>query len=100
METGSCLFKAFWLYGAVEPLTGESFFWQFSHVDTECYQQFLNEFAACNPDSLNIIQVDNGLFHYAHETASSVKILFYYSSHPIPQNLILLNVFGNILNKI
>jgi hypothetical protein len=28
------LFKAFWLYGAVEPATGESFFWQFSHVDT------------------------------------------------------------------
>ncbi len=36
-------FKAFWLYGAVEPLTGESLFWQFSHVDTECYQQFLND---------------------------------------------------------
>jgi hypothetical protein len=52
--TGCCLFKAFWLYGAVEPLKSESFFWQFSHVDTECFQQFLNEFAACNRDSLNI----------------------------------------------
>ena len=41
-------FKAFWLYGAVEPLTGESFFWEFSHVDTECYQKFLSEFAASN----------------------------------------------------
>jgi hypothetical protein len=30
------LFKAFWLYGAVEPATGEAFFLQFSHVDTEC----------------------------------------------------------------
>lgn len=28
------LFKAFWLYGAVEPVSGESFFLQFSHVDT------------------------------------------------------------------
>lgn len=34
-------FQAFWLYGAVEPLTGEHFFWQFSHVDTDCYEQFL-----------------------------------------------------------
>lgn len=34
------LFKAFLLYGAVEPLTGESFFRQFSHVDTECYNDF------------------------------------------------------------
>ena len=33
------LFKAFWLYGAVEPATGESFFLEFSHVDTDCYQE-------------------------------------------------------------
>lgn len=70
-------FKAFWLYGAVEPLTGDSFFWQFSHVDTECYQQFLNEFAACHRDTLNIIQVDNGLFHKAKKLQ-------------IPENIILL----------
>ena len=38
------LFKALWLYGAVEPATGESFFLQFSHVDTECYQRFLYQF--------------------------------------------------------
>jgi hypothetical protein len=39
---GACywLFKAFWLYGAVEPLTGASFCLQFSHVDTQCYQRF------------------------------------------------------------
>lgn len=57
------LFKAFWLYGAVEPATGESFFLQFSHVDTECYQRFLDEFSQVYPDSLNILQVDNGRFH-------------------------------------
>lgn len=70
-------FIAFWLYGAVEPLTGDSFFWQFSHVDTECYQQFLNEFAACHCDTINIIQVDNGLFHKAKKLQ-------------IPENIILL----------
>ncbi|MEX0272713.1 IS630 family transposase [Leptolyngbyaceae cyanobacterium UHCC 1019] len=57
------LFKAFWLYGAVEPATGESFFLQFSHVDTECYQWFLDEFSQAYPDSLNLRQVDNGRFH-------------------------------------
>ncbi len=57
------LFKAFWLYGAVEPATGESFFWQFSHVDTQCYQRFLDEFSHTYPESLNILQVDNGRFH-------------------------------------
>jgi transposase len=57
------LCKAFWLYGAVEPATGESFFLQFSHVDTVCYQRFLDEFSKAYPDSLNLLQVDNGRFH-------------------------------------
>lgn len=58
-------------------MTGESFFWQFSHVDTECYQLFLNEFSVSNPDSLNVIQVDNGLFHKAKKLQ-------------VPENIILL----------
>jgi len=57
------LFKAFWLYGAVEPATGTSFFLQFSHVDTQCYQRFLDEFSKAYPHSLNILQIDNGRFH-------------------------------------
>ena len=58
-------FKAFWLYGAVEPLTGERFFLEFSHVDSECYQRFLDAFSQQYSDSLNILQVDNGAFHKA-----------------------------------
>ncbi len=71
------LFKAFWLYGAVEPATGESFFLQFSHVDTQCYQRFLDEFSKAYPDSLNVLQVDNGRFHKG-------KALI------VPENIILL----------
>lgn len=71
------LFKAFWLYGAVEPATGASFFLQFSHVDTQCFQRFLDEFALAYPDSLNVIQVDNGRFH------TSKKLV-------VPENIILL----------
>lgn len=71
------LFKAFWLYGVVEPVRGESFFLQFSHVDTECYQRFLDEFSRAYPDTLNVIQVDNGRFH------NSKNLL-------VPENVILL----------
>lgn len=71
------LFKAFWLYGAVEPLTGESFFLQFSHVDTKCYQRFLDEFSRAYPDSLNVLQVDNGRFHKGKDLV-------------VPENVILL----------
>jgi len=70
-------FKAFWLYGAVEPATGEQFFLQLTHVDSDCYQLFLNQFSNAYPDSLNILQVDNGAFHKA-------KALV------IPDNIILL----------
>jgi transposase len=71
------LFQAFWLYGAVEPATGEAFFWQFSHVDTECYQRFLQEFSKAYPDSLNILQVDNGRFHSSKDLV-------------VPENVVLL----------
>jgi hypothetical protein len=71
------LFKAFWLYGAVEPRSGESFLLQFSHVDTQCYQRFLDEFSQTYPDSLNILQVDNGRFHKGKDLI-------------LPENIILL----------
>ncbi|MBW4528357.1 MAG: IS630 family transposase [Phormidium tanganyikae FI6-MK23] len=70
-------FKAFWLYGVVEPTTGERFFLQFSHVDSDCYQRYLDAFSQQYSDSLNILQVDNGAFHKA-------------KSLRIPDNVILL----------
>lgn len=71
------LFKAFWVYAAVEPITGERFFLQFSHVDTDCYQRFVDEFSQQYPDSLNILQVDNGRFHTSKDLV-------------VPENIILL----------
>ena len=38
------LFKAFYLYGAVEPLTGECMIQEYDRVNTENFQQFLNDF--------------------------------------------------------
>lgn len=32
----------FYLYGVVEPLTGKSFFYEFSHLDSSCYQHLIN----------------------------------------------------------
>ena len=42
-------FETLYAYGAVEPLTGESFFLFFSHFDSDCFQLFLDEFAAAYP---------------------------------------------------
>jgi hypothetical protein len=58
-------FKATYLYGIIEPLTGESFFWEFSHLNTDCFQIFLNLVSQHFADSVLIIQLDNGAFHKA-----------------------------------
>lgn len=57
--------ESFWVYGAVEPSTGEHFFYEFSHLDSVCFQQFLDLFAAAFPDSLNLLQIDQASCHIA-----------------------------------
>lgn len=69
-------FEAFYLYGAVEPATGESFFLEFSHLDSTCFQVFLERLAQHYPHQLHLLQLDNASAH----TATSLQI---------PQNLIL-----------
>jgi transposase len=66
-----------WLYGLVEPKTGESFFYEFCHLDTVCFEKYLELFSEKYPDDLHIIQLDNGGFHQA----------FYLS---VPDNIVLL----------
>ena len=38
------LFEYLWLYGLVEPLTGDSFFYEFSHLDTACAREIFRAF--------------------------------------------------------
>lgn len=61
----------------VEPKSGESFFCEISHLDTECFQEFLNHFSRRYANDLHIWQVDNGSFH----TTNKLNV---------PQNIILL----------
>jgi len=44
-------FKAYYLYGAVAPQTGESFWMEFSHLDSLCFQIFLEQLAGKYPDN-------------------------------------------------
>lgn len=55
----------FWLYGAVEPSSGEHFFYEFSHLDSICFQQFIDLFAAAFPNSLNLLHLDGASCHTA-----------------------------------
>jgi hypothetical protein len=53
----------FWLYGAVEPLSGEHFFYEFSHLDAVCFQQFIDLFAQAFSESLNLLHLDRASCH-------------------------------------
>lgn len=53
----------FWLYGVVAPLSGASFFYEFSHLDTACFECFLQLLSEAYPDVLNVIQLDQAPAH-------------------------------------
>lgn len=71
-------FKATYIYGIVEPKTGEHFFFEFSHLNTDCFQAFLNLISEQFKNDLLIIQVDNGGFHKAKrlKVPSNIILLF------------------------
>ncbi len=58
-------FKSYYLYGLVEPLTGENFFLECSHLNTDSFEAYLREFSQTYPNDLHIIQLDNARFHTA-----------------------------------
>jgi hypothetical protein len=58
-------YENYWLFGAVEPLTGESLFLEMPALDTACFQAYLNEFSAAYPDSLNVLITDGAPAHTA-----------------------------------
>lgn len=53
----------FWLYGAVEPSTGEHFFYSFSHLDSICFGQFIKLLGVTFSDSLNLLHLDQASAH-------------------------------------
>jgi len=70
-------YNYYYIYGLVEPIGGRSFFYEFSHLNSECFEKYLNEFSKSYPNQLHIIQLDNASFH----TTTKIKI---------PDNIILL----------
>lgn len=58
-------FENFYVYGAVEPVTGEGFFLELPQLNTINFQIFLDEFAHHYQDTLNVVLLDNGSCHKA-----------------------------------
>ncbi|MGK7886120.1 MAG: transposase [Crocosphaera sp.] len=77
------LFEYLWLYGLIEPKTGNSFFYEFSHLDTPCFEKFLELFSQQYPDEVHIIQLDNGRGHLGLDLSipNNVILLFQLPTH-------------------
>jgi transposase len=56
-------YQYYYIYGLVAPVTGKSFFYEFSHFNSQCLSIFLDKFAQEYPDEVHIIQLDNAPCH-------------------------------------
>lgn len=77
-------FENYYLYGAVEPISGEGFFLEMPNLDSDCFQIFLDHFSANYSDSFTIMILDNGAFHKAKKLAipDNIALLFLPSYAP------------------
>jgi transposase len=70
-------YEYFWLYGAVDPSTGEALFFELPALDTPCFQAFLFEFSLAFPDTLNVLVLDGAPPHTAHALVIPENVLLF-----------------------
>lgn len=78
-------FKATYLYGVVEPATGEHFFYEFTHFNTDCFQAFLNLVSDQFSDSILIIQLDQAGCHKAKRLEIPPNIILMFQPSHAPE---------------
>jgi hypothetical protein len=76
--------KTCYLYGVVEPLTGDHDVFVFSHLDSICFQAFLDQVSATFSDTFNIMLLDRGTFHRAKalEIPQNMSFIFQPAATP------------------
>ncbi|MBW4536356.1 MAG: IS630 family transposase [Pleurocapsa minor HA4230-MV1] len=68
----------YYVYGLIEPISGRSFFYEFSHFNSDCMEIFLEKFQQENQEKIHIIQLDNAPIHTAKKlnVPDNVILLF------------------------
>ncbi|MBA3571985.1 MAG: transposase [Pyrinomonadaceae bacterium] len=61
--TSNFQFESFYLFGAVEPTTGDQFILELPHLNTINIQIFVDHFAKRDPESFHLLVLDNAAFH-------------------------------------
>jgi DDE superfamily endonuclease len=78
-------FQATYLYGVVEPATGAHFFYEFTHLNSDCFQVFLNLVSQQYNDSILIIQLDQAGAHRAKRLQIPANIILMFQPSHSPQ---------------
>lgn len=68
-------YKYYWLYGAFDILSGESFYWEYNKMTKLNYQHFITDLSKKYPDSLNIILMDNSKTHDTEIEFDNIKFI-------------------------
>lgn len=68
----------FYLFGAIEPETGEDFMLEMPTLETATFQVFLDEFAKLDPESFHLLLVDNATAHTTDKlkVPKNIELLF------------------------
>jgi transposase len=75
----------YYLYGLVAPLTGQSFFYEFSHFNAQCLEIFLEKFAQTYPHQVHLIQLDNAPAHRAKTLTVPENIVLFFQPPYCPE---------------
>jgi DDE superfamily endonuclease len=78
-------FKATYLYGVVEPSTGEHFFYEFTHLNSDCFQVFLNLVSERYKDCILIMQLDQAGAHRAKRLQIPTNIILMFQPSHSPE---------------
>ena len=72
------VFQWLYVYGAVEPTTGDRFFLELPYLNADNFQIFINLFAQTFPESLNLLLLDNSGAHTAQRLTlpENVRLVF------------------------
>jgi DDE superfamily endonuclease len=90
--------EATYLYGIVDPLSGEPFFYEFSHLDSVCFERFLTLVSQHFPDTLNLMQLDQASAHTAKRLHVPDNIVLIFQPSHAPE-LNPIEFGGNFLNR-
>ena len=76
------MFLAVW--GSIERY-GKKFFWEFSHLDKVCFEEYLQLLSIQYPHELHIIQVDNAPAHNLSSSELSDNIILLFQPPACPE---------------